>query len=334
MQYVGGVVLARPTEAINRVEAEHQRPLREILIDMYIEKNMHSSEIAKVLHVYPQTIVRWCHKLNIPVKPRGGRIQYDHHLKKKMVDMYLQGKSLDEISNLIGCSQQTVRLAVIEYGENIRTKEESVLNRRNFDLTFFDKIDSPDKAYMLGFIAADGCVVDSKDTKATQIKISAKDIILLKWFANLIGFNLNFYHETRKSSKSFVLRLGSVHMVKSLSQYGIVPRKSLILKPYYGIREDLICHYIRGYFDGDGWVTFNKKYLKIGFCGSWFMINWINKQLKNHCNIKTNKISKHGNIYTIQYSGCKAIRIRDFIYPNKDVFGLPRKKEKLFSVFN
>lgn len=47
-------------------------------------------------------------------------------------------------------------------------------------------------------------------------------------------------------------------MCNDLISHGCVPNKSLILKPPK-IDNELINHFIRGYFDGDGCVSFNSK---------------------------------------------------------------------------
>ena len=59
------------------------------------------------------------------------------------------------------------------------------------------------------------------------------------------------------------------HLWNILNSYGCTPRKSLTLKfPDIKIfkSKDLIRHFIRGYFDGDGCISFsNKDHTKI-FC--------------------------------------------------------------------
>jgi hypothetical protein len=62
-------------------------------------------------------------------------------------------------------------------------------SRRKYtvDLTYFETIDSPDKAYFLGFIAADGCVRKPlHGPMALVIKVSSKDEeVLVKFLKHL-----------------------------------------------------------------------------------------------------------------------------------------------------
>ncbi len=332
-----GRTAGRPTWVINRIEAEQGRSLKEVLEELYITNNMHSSDIAKALGVNAKMIPLWCRKFGLPVKPRGGRIDYNNVTKRQMVEAYQAGESLEAVASRFGCSDSTVSLAVYNMGGRIRTRAESVPNRREFDVSFFDKIDTPEKAYMLGFIAADGCIINNPPNERTlQIRVHSRDEELLRKFCSLLGNdNLNIYHEyTSRKNPASVLRLGSVNIVESLAKYNITPRKSLTLQPYREIDKGLIPHYIRGYFDGDGWVTFHggpyPNRLIAGFCGTKFMLDWISEQILIHCKIPQNKIRKQGSIYVVSYSGPKAKIVRDFIYPTKDELGLSRKKEKLF----
>lgn len=58
----------------------------------------------------------------------------------------------------------------------------------------------------------------------------------------------------------------NIHLHKTLKSYGCVPKKSLILKfPKESIfkSSDLIRHFIRGYWDGDGCLTWADKEHKV-----------------------------------------------------------------------
>jgi len=53
---------------------------------------------------------------------------------------------------------------------------------KTINVNYFNKIDSYNKAYLLGFIAADGAIVQNKgfNTKTLTITIHAKDIAILE----------------------------------------------------------------------------------------------------------------------------------------------------------
>lgn len=88
--------MARPAESRMRVEREYGKSIKEVMQELYINKNMHSSDIAKMLNVTPSTIVRWCKQSGLPIKPKGGRIEIPEILWPKMAELYKKGMSTYE----------------------------------------------------------------------------------------------------------------------------------------------------------------------------------------------------------------------------------------------
>ena len=80
---------------------------------------------------------------------------------------------------------------------------------------------------------------------------------------NLIHFK---FIEVCKKGKDiwktpFRLTVNSYTLCQDLEKYGIVPRKSLILKFPNNISDEMLPHIIRGYFDGDGSIScYKRKY--------------------------------------------------------------------------
>jgi hypothetical protein len=119
--------------------------------------------------------------------------------------------------------------------------------------TYFEEIDTPDKAYLLGFITADGAVVND----ILSIEISNKDIDLLFYAKQQINPNATITScKGRNTSKvSFCAK----KIGKDLSKYGIVQNKSKIIKrvPIELIPKDFLKFYFRGLIDGDGCILKN-----------------------------------------------------------------------------
>ncbi|MFX0101631.1 MAG: hypothetical protein ACFFCS_18810 [Candidatus Hodarchaeota archaeon] len=133
---------------------------------------------------------------------------------------------------------------------------------------YFEKIDTKEKAYWLGFIYADGCIDDSNKSanfKRLYLGIDKKDESILDNFINAINAN--------KEKKEYVgnevrIRVLSWNMCENLARYGCVPRKSNIIEfPNLGDKKyDLA--FLLGYYDGDGKqgttliTTGSKKFLE------------------------------------------------------------------------
>src|SRR5690606_8445162 len=87
---------------------------------------------------------------------------------------------------------------------------------------------------------------------------------LLKFMININYSHLLIEIKERiinlKKRRYVRLNLNSKKMYNDLLDKGITPRKSLTLKPPKNVPKDLVRHWIRGYFDGDGSVhIYNDK---------------------------------------------------------------------------
>lgn len=133
----------------------------------------------------------------------------------------------------------------------------------NYNENYFEKIDTEEKAYWLGFIAADGSIVNNGS--ALEISLKQSDRNHLIKFANAIGetdrmvkdrnqkcSNGKYYPTSRISVCSSI-------MTNHLAKHGIVQNKGFNLVFPDFLKEELLRHYLRGYFDGDGSISTNGK---------------------------------------------------------------------------
>ena len=157
------------------------------------------------------------------------------------------------------------------------------------NINYFDNINSEEKAYFLGFLYADG---HNQKTKGTvRLILSKKDDNILKKFAYLVETNnpIKYNVITIKGKKydSAGLYMNSVHMCKKLESYGMTQKKSLTVEfPY--INNKYLHHFIRGYFDGDGSITINKKgQPKISICGSKPFLIVLRNIFRKKCRFKS-----------------------------------------------
>ena len=193
-------------------------------------------------------------------------------------------------------------------------------NRLKFDNTVFDCIDTEEKAYWLGFIFADA--------------------------GHLHKFNKFMKHENDNVKMGYVNCEGKrcercrwwitdKHLWKTLNKYGCTPRKSLTLQfPNENIfkSKDLIRHFIRGYWDGDGCISYsNKEHTKIciNVLGTeQFLVKLINYIPYNMSYTLQYKNPESNNITSsFIKDGLKAYNIIKYLYDNCTIY-LDRKYEK------
>lgn len=198
---------------------------------------------------------------------------------------------------------------------------------------FFDLIDTEEKAYFLGFLYADG----TNSTGKTEIKLALheQDFLILNELKNLIQPTKPLYFESAKGNRGGVHKLviNSKKISYRLSELGVVPRKTFVLKFPKTIPESLMHHFIRGYFDGDGNIHFNKrtKQLMFSITSTENFLIGVQEVLMKNCFLNKVKLAtrhpeRNHNIRQLSYSGNNSIkRIYDWLYKDAS-FYLERKK--------
>ena len=208
---------------------------------------------------------------------------------------------------------------------------------------YFEKIDTEDKAYWLGFLYADGCI--DKVRGCTILDLSIIDYAHLLLFKESIGSSHKIYfHQDKKGHEYVRLHINSKKMVNDLIDKGCVPAKTFTLKfpKEDHVPKELIPHFIRGYFDGDGCIY--AKYKKPKNRPNMFLDTEFNilgtKELLEIMavylpidNITVNK--KWGNkIFGIRiYNKISILEIMDYLYKDSS-FYLQRKYENFLLIKN
>lgn len=205
--------------------------------------------------------------------------------------------------------------------------------------TYFDKINTEEKAYFLGFLYADGC--NTMNSVKIQVSETDKDILLK--LRNRINSNCKILpckpsivkngNKSYISKKSYVLWLNSRYLCNKLLERGCMPRKTfkLIFPKSRILPKKLIRHFIRGYFDGDGSMCADKnkkgsKFYLIGrkaFCLEIKSI--LEKYLKIELTFKKYGKQKYWTIHCGSIPNIK--KILDYLYLDAKIY-LNRKYKK------
>ncbi len=187
-------------------------------------------------------------------------------------------KTLKEISNILDRGSTS---AVCQKARNLGiTCQKGPRDRggRKHDVNhnFFDQINTPRKAYWLGVLWADGC---NENNSIISLGVKKGDRQWLEKFKSDIGASYPIYEYNNMAS----IAIASVSLAESLSNLGIVPRKT-----YKGlvpdITNDMYNHFIRGLFDGDGYISKDRPSLEI--TNTKETCNWLYTSLQKMLNIK------------------------------------------------
>ena len=254
---------------------------------------------------------------------------------QEIIKLYENNKTQNFIANLFNCSRSAIKTVLTKNNVPLRKKTHKYV--ANYSI--FNKIDSEEKAYWLGFIAADGCVYERESNASLIINLSSKDYLNLKKFQDFVKTNQEvkiFIQNDGFSNSSEMCKivLNSKELVNDLKKVGIVPRKSLILKPPM-IKPNFFIPFIRGYFDGDGSIYELKQNQSFGMSiqGTKEMLEWIDEILKFDAASfnKRNNNSVKNNFYIRCGGNLKTYRIMKQIYDNASIY-LERKFDKFLQL--
>jgi len=211
--------------------------------------------------------------------------------------------------------------------------------RKNVDHDFFESIDTESKAYWLGFLVADGCLLSSaKGGKANRIEFNLK----MEDWDHLEKFkkDIKSDHEIKPIEKNnkkrgFIstvcnLRINSTKLCRDLENLGVQKRKTgNEVMP--DLPEDMVRHFVRGYFDGDGSITGDHNYSIKLCCSSKRLIDQIVELINSELGIDLNPqdYSEDGKEFYIiesrnQTNNPKILR---YMYKDATVY-LDRKYER------
>lgn len=195
-----------------------------------------------------------------------------------IISLYNSGLSSIKIAKQLNCSDSYIRKVLNKNNITLRSNK-IYRSTQTFNEDYFEKIDTEDKAYWLGFLFADGNVIKVKNQYRIQFRVDDKEVI--EKFIKSINGNMSVKSYTgNRTIPYYGVYLTSEKMFNDLCKHGCIPNKSLVLKFPTTVPNYLKRHFIRGYFDGDGSVFINQKkwiktpktnptvcyYSKIGIC--------------------------------------------------------------------
>lgn len=215
----------------------------------------------------------------------------------------------------------------------------------NVNENYFECIDNEHKAYWVGFLLADGCIIKYRGKSDTlKFELKNDDRYIIEEFAKDIETDREVKDYKYGKKHNAQLQIKSNKISQDLSKYGIVPNKTFKIDCIKNIPDNLLNHFIRGYFDGDGCVYLykpedqNKHRFKIIFCGTENFLKDLNITLSeqiNTSNINLIDMNKYGsNVFNLRYINNDDInKLYNYMYENATIY-LKRKKDKFDIYFN
>ena len=201
-------------------------------------------------------------------------------------------------------------------------------NKYEINNSFFKNLNR-DSAYVLGWIASDGCI-QYIPQKKYSIRFELKDLEILE----LIKFLMNSTHpiKAREDKNTYTLVIDSKPLVKQLMDLGIGPAKTHNLQ-FPNIPKELYIDFIRGYFDGDGSVSIlttnhgKNKQLRSYICSAnKDFLQCIGDYLKDEINLIPKIYEDKPNFFKLVYGAQESYALYKFMYEDTNNY-LKRKKD-------
>jgi intein-encoded DNA endonuclease-like protein len=254
---------------------------------------------------------------------------------KGVKEKYFRHWKIKDIASHYDCSLQQIGKIV---WKEIPTRREHKY-KYEIDHSYFDEIKTEKQAYILGFLCADGCVSKKEHSQLTLV---SKDFDIVEKIKSSLQSASPIIKTENKDGIYYHIAFYSKQICRQLTELGCVPQKSQFLKwQIEKIPIDLIQHFIRGYFDGDGHFSFWKykgKYLKAHFniTSTLLFCKGLSEYIKNKFGFVFYMSQRHkqstSNNRTIELSGNKQIlKIMLWLYENATIYLF--RKRSVFEKF-
>ena len=288
------------------------------VIDLFLNTKMSLRAIAKRYDRKSYDFIYGIlNKYNINPKRRHIANKIKIEDVSNIIQLYQdQNMSARQIAKQYMVSGDVIIRVLVTNGIQIRHRY-----KQTFNEFYFDNIDTHNKAYLLGFLYADGCI---NKNNVVSIVVHKRDIEILQMFKKELDAS-NEITEL-KSNPHVRINFCSKHMCNALINIGCGHNKTYFLS-FPEIQEQYKYDFIRGFMDGDGCICIknnNKhKYISLSFTGTLEMM----EELKSIFNVDNN-ISFYRNAYALHIGKeADVLRILHDVYYNAELY-MTRKFDK------
>jgi len=236
-----------------------KRPSKEILKSLC--KGKSDREVADLFEVEKSTISKWRKSYGIKHSLVDVNSLKEKLTQEKLEKLWESGLTVHQVAKYFGTNHSTLikyqKLNGIKRPEHLKfinIKGNKKGNTRyEVNENFFEIIDTEEKAYILGFWAADGWMYK----RSLFIAVSEDDKEFLEKIRKIIPTEAPIITKIKKSvwqrKKLSILTLSRKKMYEDVVKLGFTEQKSKDLI-FPKIHRDLYKYFIRGFWDGDGHI--------------------------------------------------------------------------------
>lgn len=261
--------------------------------------------------------------------------------RRQMAEAHRDGATQAQLAHEFGVSCSVVRrvmkstdACVCTPSNRVVRRTHGIVRRHAFSHPdYFAVVDTPEKAYWLGMWYADGNVM-TYPKYVFQAALQLRDQSQIDQFLEDIGTSQKA--KTRPDINRVYVSIANKQLVTDLVCQGMWPRKSLTLAPPPLKDTDLVRHFLRGFFDGNGTVGIydvgprgkrRNFQPRLGFYSTAAVCEWIGDVIERELGFAPPSVIEAVGCFKITYNGrgrCSAIA--EWLYRDATRW-LPRKRE-------
>lgn len=238
------------------------------------------------------------------------------------------GKTTREIAEIVGKSRGLIQWRLAKMGLNTKLRCANAI----WNEDFFNKIDTPEKAYIIGFMLGDGAYTSN----IFEVSIALKDKCVIDFISQNTGGNIrvsNTYIPEQRRFPRARLTIGNKNILRDLSKLFVFRKKEERKIPI--VSERVERYLVLGFFDAEGCITWgrrkdrNRVWQKASFTSSLSLLTGIQKIMDKQ-EISTQIRPKASErCYLLEVADKKRVlSLMDYIYGDGSFVILPRKYDK------
>lgn len=241
-----------------------------------------AKKIAAKIPPSEDTVIRWLNKWGINTARTKPLLK---DMYKEVIDMYVnQGLTVYKIARKLGYSDRHVNALLRKHGVDVETDR---VTKYKCDETFFDKMDTPDKAYAFGLYVADGYTTD----KGIGIELQVDDKKIVENFKKVIKYTGPIMNRVKNHdvwSDTVILNINRVALKAAMERVGCCQNKTFNIKfpSSHIVKTDLMSFFLSGFIMGDGCISKKNNSKFIQFTGNYYFISGIRDFVQKKLNIK------------------------------------------------
>lgn len=316
------------------MDDKNTKELIEIVVNEYLTNNVSIKNLSKKYNISVNIITKELKTRNIPIGQEKRKILHKQRKLElykefeKAIPTYLECKSIEKTCKIFNFPTRSL------FSKYLKEQGIEVKNYHNIvdlDEHVFDIIDNEEKAYWLGFLYADGGVTKTNKRSRLELTLKESDYNHIEKFKRFLKSTNKIQYKQCKLGNAYRLIVSSVILVDALIKKGCTPRKSLTLTfPKEGIiPNELIRHFMRGYFEGDGWLGFNTKHdhHRCSIVGTKDFINGFCDVI----GIKCEKFKSQGRAFGYEFKRAEVRKLLKFMYEDCTIY-LDRKYSRYLEI--